>query len=311
MLERLKRGHVLRTDPGDVAHAGKRPRALEDFLHVHFTIHAEDGAQFKLADRVGIRLGRLKRLGRWILGSGSKRRRCLNGGSFGGRSKCRWSGLRERLRRFREWLRRGGRRSFLPVPKSRDRRLRRWRRPALRVGRDGKWRGSGLLRSHRKWRSRDWRGSRRSLERCWGIRLGGSLEAEALRRFRDLERRIGLPSLGQFHRTGRIPKTAESLSLVHDRERRFLTGDRRERTCRSRCRWLGNHRERRILTGRGLIRKTFEDSSGRAHFEFGWELKCKSGGSARHRRVKKLNHCGMSSFTAKSRNFIRFPPAGA
>lgn len=57
IFESLDRGHVLGIDPCDVAHAGQGTGALDDFLRIHFPVHAENRAEFELADREGIRIG--------------------------------------------------------------------------------------------------------------------------------------------------------------------------------------------------------------------------------------------------------------
>jgi hypothetical protein len=96
--------------------------------------------------------------------------------------------------------------------------------------------------------------------------------------------------------------------LVTERERRKLTGRRREGT--GSCRFLG-HGKRRIHAGRRLVWKTFENSWIRAHFKFGVMAEEKANLASLIRLAKKLNPGGKSRFTAKTFNFRHFPPATA
>ena len=227
----------FRTDAGDVAHARQRPGALEDLVGIHFPVHAENRAQFELADVEGIRERIL-----------SLRLRCRSdcGGAGCGLGRGWRLGLGRRLL---SWSRRGGREGS-----GRGRR----RRPgsARRLGR----RGGGSCQSVNaaiaacvhgdgaadfgsvengepgafgagRGKGRRLRGGlvRSRFERagCRGCRR--SLESESFRTAQPLG--MGNPASGGSGSFTGLPKSAVSgiRAIVHHREWRILTGRHRER----------------------------------------------------------------------------------
>lgn len=51
-FEGVHGGDIGFTDAGDLADARKGAGALDDFVACHFSVHTEDGTEFKLLDRV-------------------------------------------------------------------------------------------------------------------------------------------------------------------------------------------------------------------------------------------------------------------